>query len=87
MFIFIVLFGLIGPRFALGWLWLFSDWIGNAIDSTFIAVMGFFLAPWTTLAYVAVAQSGQPSLLGWLVVGLGAATDLGSYGASVATRS
>ena len=48
--ILIALVALIGSRVALVFTWLFSGMIGRAIDSTLVAVLGFLLLPWTTLA-------------------------------------
>jgi len=86
MFLLVFLTSIIGPRVALGAVWLFTGWIGRAIDSTLIAALGFLLAPWTTLAYVLMWSSGGLSLLGWVVVGLGVFADVGSYGGSAAAR-
>ena len=54
----IALFALIGPRIALVFTWLFSGMIGRAIDSAFVAILGFLLLPWTTLAYVVFYDVG-----------------------------
>ena len=54
----IALFALIGPRVALVFTWLFSDMIGRAIDSVLVALLGFLLLPWTTLAFVVFYDVG-----------------------------
>ena len=48
---FVVLFALISPRLALFFVAIFSDLLSRAFDSWFIPLLGFFLLPWTTLAY------------------------------------
>jgi hypothetical protein len=78
----IALFALIGPRVALVFTWVFSGMIGRAIDSWFVAVLGFIFLPWTTLAYVVMYDVG-PGLevegLEWFLVGLACVADVGSY--------
>ena len=41
----------ISPRLALFGMWIFSDLLSRAFDSWFVPLLGFFLLPWTTLAY------------------------------------
>ena len=50
--------------------------------------LGFFLLPWTTLAY-AVMWSSSDGVVGfeWFIVILGFFFDLGSYGAGQRRRS
>ena len=57
---FVVLFALISPRLALFALWLFTDMLSRAFDSWIVPFLGFFLLPWTTLAY-AVMWSAAPT--------------------------
>ena len=79
----IALFALIGPRVALIFTWIFSGMIGRAIDSFFVAVLGFLLLPWTTLAYVVfydVGASREVRGFEWLLVGVAFLADLSSYG-------
>jgi hypothetical protein len=76
----LVLFAFISPRLALFALWLFSDLLGRAFDSWFVPFLGFFLLPWTTLAY-AVMWSSADRVAGfeWFIVVLAFCFDLGSY--------
>jgi hypothetical protein len=78
----IALFALIGPRVALVFTWIFSGMIGRAIDSWFVALLGFIFLPWTTLAYVVFYDVG-PGLevegIEWFLVGLAFVVDVGSY--------
>jgi hypothetical protein len=76
-----VLFALISPRLALFAILLFSDWIGRAFDGWLVPVLGFFLLPWTTLAYTLMWVSGGNGVQGfeWFLVILGFLFDLGSW--------
>src|SRR5262249_22072178 len=49
----IALLALLSPRLALFLLWIFSDVLSRAFDSWIVPLLGFFLLPWTTLAYAA----------------------------------
>jgi hypothetical protein len=77
---FLVLFALISPRLALFALWLFSDLLSRAFDGLLVPLLGFFLLPWTTLAY-AVMWSSADRVAGfeWFIVVLAFAIDLGSF--------
>jgi multisubunit Na+/H+ antiporter MnhG subunit len=77
----IVLLALISPRLALFGLWLFSDVLGRAYDSTIVPVLGFFLLPWTTLAYAVMWTAGTNEVMGleWFIVVLAFLADLGAY--------
>ncbi|HEV7459729.1 MAG TPA: hypothetical protein VGN78_04275 [Solirubrobacteraceae bacterium] len=76
----VALFALISPRLALFVIWLFSDLLSRAFDSWAVPLIGFFLLPWTTLAY-AVMWSSSDRVYGfeWFIVGLGFVFDLASY--------
>ena len=76
----VVLFALISPRLALFALWLFSDLLSRAFESWFVPFLGFFLLPWTTLAY-AVMWSSHDRVDGfeWFIVILAFVIDMGSY--------
>ncbi len=78
----IALFALIGPRVALIFTWIFSGLIGRAIDSWIVAVLGFILLPWTTLAYVVMYDVGaglEVEGIEWFLVGLAFVVDISSY--------
>jgi hypothetical protein len=76
----VALFALISPRLALFFVWLFSDLLGRAFDSWVVPVIGFFLLPWTTLAYAAMWDSGRRvSGFEWFLVILAFLVDLGAY--------
>ena len=77
---FVVLFALISPRLALFVLWLFSDLLSRAFDGWFVPLLGFFLLPWTTLAYAVMwSSSNRVSGFEWFIVVLAFLVDLGSY--------
>jgi hypothetical protein len=78
----IALFALIGPRVALIFTAIFSDMISRAIDSWFVALLGFLLLPWTTLAYVVFYDVGsgfEVEGIEWFLVGLAFVLDIMSY--------
>jgi len=76
----VVLLAFLSPRLALFAIFLFSDLLSRAFDSGIAPILGFFLLPWTTLAY-AVMWSSADRVVGfeWFIVLLAFALDLGSY--------
>lgn len=76
----IPLLALISPRLALFALLLFTDLIGDAFDSWIVPVLGFFLLPWTTLAYVVMWWASDGHLgFEWFIVALAFVVDIGAY--------
>ena len=77
----IALFALISPRLALFFVWIFSDILSGAYDSWIVPVIGFFLLPWTTLAYAVMWDAGTNKVSGfeWFIVALAFLADLASY--------
>ena len=77
----VVLLAFISPRLALFAIFLFSDLLSDAFDSWFVPLLGFFLLPWTTLAYAAMWGVGTNGVHGfeWFIVILAFVVDLGSY--------
>lgn len=84
----VVLLALISPRLALFFVWLFSDLLSRAFEEWYIPLLGFFLLPWTTLAY-AVMWSSSDRVQGfeWFVVGLFFLFDLASWAGRSRERS
>lgn len=85
----LVIFALLSPRLALAFIFFFSDWIAVAFDGGwFLPVLGFFVLPWTTLAWV-VTEGASPGLSPMEVVFIAFAflLDLYSYGKSQAVRA
>jgi hypothetical protein len=77
----VVLFAFISPRLALFVLFLFTDLLSRAYESWILPFLGFFLLPWTTLAYAVMWDVGSDKVSGfeWFVVILAFVVDLGSY--------
>ena len=82
------LLALISPRLALFCLWLFSDILSRAFDSWFLPLIGFFLLPWTTLAYAVMWDVGTHEVTGfeWFVVILAFLADLAAHGGTARGR-
>ena len=76
----VALFALISPRLALFAIWIFSNWLDRAFDDWIVPVLGFFLLPWTTLAYTVMWSAGLNGVAGfeWFIVGVAFLFDLGS---------
>ena len=77
----VVLLAFFSPRLALFAIFLFSDLLSDAFDSWFVPLLGFFLLPWTTLAYAVMwsASSNEVTGFEWFIVILAFLVDLGSY--------
>ena len=77
----LVLLALISPRLVLFLLWLFDDILSRAYDSWAVPLIGFFILPWTTLAWAWMYDSG-PGLevtgFEWVIVGVAVLIDLAS---------
>ncbi|HEU4658446.1 MAG TPA: hypothetical protein VFR97_13015 [Capillimicrobium sp.] len=87
---FLALLALISPRLVLFLLWLFSDVLSRAFDSWLIPLIGFFVLPWTTLAYAAFWDWGaghEVTGVEWLFVVLAFLVDLGVVGGGGRARS
>jgi hypothetical protein len=82
------LLAFISPRLAIVFVAIFSDILSRAFDSWFLPLLGFFLLPWTTLAYAIMWDVGTHEVTGfeWFVVGLAFLSDLGSYGGGSRAR-
>jgi hypothetical protein len=85
------LFALISPRLALFVIFLFSDLLSQAFDSWLLPLIGFFVLPWTTLAYAAMWDigGGANGVEGfeWFIVILAFVVDLASYASGSRARS
>jgi hypothetical protein len=83
-----LLLALISPRLALVAIWLFSGILGRAFDSWLLPIAGFFLLPWTTLAYAIVWDIGTHAVTGleWFFVVLAFLADIGAYGGTARGR-
>jgi hypothetical protein len=77
----IALLALISPRLALFFIFLFSNMLDRAFDGWLLPLVGFFLLPWTTLAYTVMWDTGTNTVDGfeWFIVILAFLADLASY--------
>ena len=88
----VLLLAIISARLALVATWLFTDLLSRAFDSWLLPLIGFFLLPWTTLAYAWMWDAGTNEVAGfeWFIVILAFLADLSSYlgyGRSAIARS
>jgi predicted RND superfamily exporter protein len=77
----VVLLGLIVPRVTLALLWLFTGWTA-ALRPWWLGLLGFFLAPFTTLGYVLIHHwSGSVELTvpNLVILAIALAMDAGSW--------
>ena len=83
-----VVLAFISPRLALVALWLFSDILSRSMDSWLLPLIGFFILPWTTLAYAIMWSSGTNQVEGfeWFIVGFAFVADISAYAASSRSR-
>ena len=77
----LALLALISPRLALFAMWLFSNMLDRAYEGWLLPVIGFFLLPWTTLAYAVMWDVGTLKVDGfeWFIVILAFLADIASY--------
>jgi hypothetical protein len=77
----VALLALISPRLAILATWLLSNVLERAYDDWILPVLGFFLLPWTTLAYAWMWDAGTGEVQGfeWFVVGLAFVFDLSTF--------
>ncbi len=78
----ILLLALISPRLALFAMWLFSNMLDRAYEGWLLPLLGFFLLPWTTLAYAGMWDTGTNTVDGfeWFIVIVAFVADLASLG-------
>lgn len=72
------------PRLVIALLVLLSDYMGQAYQTILWPVLGFFLMPYTTLAYAWAWHAGGGSVSGFglFIVVLAVLIDLGAHGGS-----
>ena len=86
----VALLAIISPRLALFVVWILSDTLSRAYDSWIIPLLGFFLLPWTTLAYAAFWDWGpgrEVTGIEWFFVVLAFLADLSSHAGGNRARS
>jgi hypothetical protein len=78
----VILLAIISPRLALVAVWLFSNWLDRAFDGWLLPLLGFFLLPWTTLAYSGMWAYSTNGVRGfeWAVVVVAFLADVGALG-------
>ena len=86
---FVLCLGAFAPRLTLALMALFNDEITKAFDGSWIIpLIGWFLLPYTTLAYVLLSWwTGDVSGFDWFLVGLAFVIDIGSYTGSYRRRN
>jgi hypothetical protein len=83
----LVLAAWISPRLAVLLLWLLTSRMSVAFDRFWIAAVGFFLLPWTTLAWaVAYAAGHGVRGFGWILVVVALLADLSTHAGSAEAR-
>jgi hypothetical protein len=83
----LVIFALIfSPRIVMIVWWLLDTarWAAT-FDGPLLPILGFVLAPWTTLMYVLVAPGGLTGL-DWLWMAVAVVVDLGAIGGGASRR-
>jgi len=78
----------IGPRVA-GIAWYLMDaarWVA-AFSNSLYALLGIIFLPWTSMAYVLVAQGGVQGGIEWAIIGIGFLLDIGVLGGGGYGRS
>ena len=76
----VFLLALLSPRLALFAIWIFTDLLSRAFESWIVPLLGFFLLPWTTLAFAGMwATSDGVVGFEWFLVGLAFLVDIASY--------
>ncbi len=75
----IFLLALIGPRVALFFVWVATEFVERAFDGFLVPLLGLIFLPWTTLIYVLAYDGSGVSVLGWFFVVLALFADISSY--------
>jgi len=83
-----VVLAIISPRLALVVMAIFSDVLSRAFDSVLLPLLGFFVLPWTTLAYAVMWDVGTHDVTGfeWFIVGVAFLLDIGAVGGTARGR-
>jgi hypothetical protein len=78
----LIIFSLFWPRLFLLLFWIFDDELPRrAFDTSIVPVLGFFVLPWTTLAYATMWGLGSDRVSGveWIGVAIGLLLDVWTY--------
>ncbi len=83
----VALMGLIGPRVAFLFAWIFTNEVDQAFDSFWMKLLGLIFLPWTALFWaIAYAPVQEVSGFGIFLVLLGLVMDIASYTSGVYSR-
>lgn len=82
----LAILGLITPRLIIVVLWIFTGYMGRAIDSALWAILGFVFLPTTTLMYAVAHSFGGLEGWGLVLFVLGVLADFGVIGAGARAR-
>jgi len=83
----VALMGLVGPRVAFLFAWIFTDEVNQSIDSFWMKLLGLVFLPWTALFWaIAWAPIQEVSGFGWFLVFFGVALDIASYTSGAYSR-
>jgi hypothetical protein len=83
----VALMGLIGPRVAFLYAWLFTNEVDQSIDSFWMKLLGLVFLPWTALFWaIAYAPVGGVSGFGIFLVLIGFMFDIASYTSGAYSR-
>ena len=85
---FVLILGLLGPRLAFLYAWIFTPRVTDAFAGGFwLPLLGLLFLPWMALGYVlAWAPATGVSGVGWVVVAVGLLFDIASYGSRSAQQ-
>lgn len=84
----LALIALLFPRLIIAILAIFTSYIGSAYSSVVWPILGFFVAPYTTLAYAwAKNSSGSVDGIYLVVVVIAALMDVGAMGGGASANS
>ena len=73
---------MIGPRDALGFIWIFTSFVDRAFDAVVLPILGIIFLPWTTLLYVLWYDADGIHPIGWVFIAFAFIGDISSYTAS-----
>jgi hypothetical protein len=85
----VLLFALLSPRLAIIVVAIFSNLLTRAFDGSWVVpLIGFFILPWTTLAYALMWDNSSRGVHGfeWFIVIVAFLIDLGSLAGGAARR-
>ncbi len=77
----VVLLALVSARLALFFVWIFDNsLLDRAFDEWWVPLAGFFILPWTTLAYTLCFSSGNRVVgFEWFLVGFAFLVDVSTW--------